>query len=131
MTGEIKILNSKAKEAITYSIKIMSGSVIIYNEENKDGIKTITKDKILDDLLIKLYDKYKKENPEFKLDIKINYKDYIKKFNLLINKYNDYVKKAKDYNPLLNDIGIVKMQKEISENRHILQIKDNITLILD
>jgi DNA polymerase elongation subunit (family B) len=131
MTGEIKILNSKAKEAITYSIKIMSGSAIIYNEENKDGIKTITKDKILDDLLIKIYKKYKTENPEFKLNIKINYKDYIKKFNLLLNKYNDYIEKAKDYNPLLNDISIVKMQKEISDNRFILEIKDNITLILD
>ena len=131
MIGEIKILNSKAKEAITYSIKIMSGSTIIYNEENKDGIKTITKDKILDDLLIKLYKKYKTENPEFKLDIKINYKDYIKKFNLLLNKYNNYVEKAKDYNPLSNDIGIVKMQKELSDNRFILEIKDNITLILD
>ena len=131
MTGEIKILNSKAKEAITYSIKIMSGSAIIYNEENKDGIKTMIKEKILDDLLIKLYKKYKTENPEFKLNIKINYKDYIKKFNLLLNKYINYIEKAKDYNPLLNDIGIVKIHKELSDNAHILEIKDNISLILD
>ena len=131
MTGEIKIVNSKAKEAITYSIKIISGSSIIYNEENKDGIKTITKEKILDDLLIKLYKKFKKDNPEFKLDIKINYKDYIKKFNLLLNKYINYVSKAKDYNPLLNDIGLFKIQKELSDNADILEIKDNINLILE
>jgi|688.fasta_scaffold58081_2 DNA polymerase elongation subunit (family B) len=131
MTGEIKIVNSKVKEAIIYSIKIMSGSSIIYKEENKDGIKTITKEKILDDLLIKLYKKFKKDNPEFKLDIKINYKDYIKKFNLLLNKYINYVSKAKDYNPLLNDIGLFKIQKELSDNSDILEIKDNINLILE
>ena len=131
MTGEIKIVNSKAKESITYSIKIMSGSSIIYNEENKDGIKTMTKEKILDDLLIKLYKKFKKDNPEFKLDIKINYKDYIKKFNLLLNKYINYISKAKDYNPLLNDIGLFKIQKELSDNADILEIKDNINLILE
>ena len=131
MTGEIKIVNSKVKETITYSIKIISGSVNIYKEENKDGIKTMTKDKILDELLIKLYKKFKKENPEFKLDIKINYKEYIKKFNILITKYNNYVEKAKDYNPLLNDIGTVKIHKELSDNIDILEIKDNINLILN
>jgi hypothetical protein len=40
----------------------------------------MTKDKILDDLLIKLYKKFKSENAEFKLDIKINYKDFRKYF---------------------------------------------------
>ena len=131
MTGEIKIVNSKVKETITYSIKIISGSVNIYKEENKDGIKTMTKDKILDELLIKLYKKFKKENPEFKLNIKINYKEYVKKFNILITKYNNYVQKAKDYNPSLNDIGLVKIHKELSDNVDILEIKDNINLILD
>ena len=131
MIGEIKIVNSKVKETITYSIKIISGGINIYKEENKDGIKTMTKDKILDELLIKLYKKFKKENPEFKLDIKINYKEYIKKFNILITKYNNYVEKAKDYNPLLNDIGTVKIHKELSDNIDILEIKDNINLILN
>ena len=62
MTGEIRIVKSKIKDAITYSIKIMLENKNIYNEENKDGIKTMTKDKILDDLLIKLYKEYKTEN---------------------------------------------------------------------
>jgi DNA polymerase elongation subunit (family B) len=131
MTGEIRIVNSKVKESITYSIKIMLGRNIIYSEENKEGIKSITKDKILDDLLIKLYKKFKKENAEFKLDIKINYKDYIKKFNILLNKYNDYSKKAKEYDRLTNDIGLIKTHKELSDNAHILEIKDNINLILE
>ena len=131
MTGEIKIVNSKIKEAITYSIKIILEGKNIYTEENKEGIKEITKDKLLDDLLIKLYKKFKAENPEFKLDIKINYKDYVKKFNLLLNKYINYIEKAKDYDPLTNDIGIIKTHKELSNNAHILEIKDNINLILD
>jgi len=131
MTGEIRIVNSKVKESITYSLKIMLGGKIIYSEENKEGIKSITKDKILDDLLIKLYKKFKKENAEFKLDIKINYKDYIKKFNILLNKYNDYSKKAKEYDRLTNDIGLIKTHKELSDNAHILEIKDNINLILE
>jgi large subunit ribosomal protein L10e len=58
-------------------------------------------------------------------------KDYVKKFNLLLNKYKNYVEKAKDYDPLTNDIGIIKIHKELSENAHILEIKDNINLILD
>ena len=131
MTGDIKIVNSKAKEAITYSIKIINEGKIIYNEENKEGIKDLTKEKILNDLLIKLYKKYKKENPDFKLDIKINYKDYIKKFKLLLNKYLCYIEKTKDYNPLANDISMIKSHKELSDNADILEIKDNINLLLD
>ena len=131
MTGEIRIINSKVKESITYSIKIMLGGKIIYSEENKEGIKSITKDKILDDLLIKLYKKFKKENAEFKLDIKINYKDYIKKFNILLNIFNDYSIKAKEYDRLTNDIGLIKTHKELSDNAYILEIKDNINLILE
>jgi len=131
MTGDIKIVNSKAKEAITYSIKIINEGKIIYNEENKEGIKDLTKEKILNDLLIKLYKKYKKENADFKLDIKINYKDYIKKFKLLLNKYLSYIEKTKDYNPLANDISMIKSHKELSDNADILEIKDNINLLLD
>jgi ribosomal protein L17 len=131
MTGDIKIVNSKAKEAITYSIKIINEGKIIYNEENKEGIKDLTKEKILNDLLIKLYKKYKKENADFKLDIKINYKDYIKKFKLLLNKYLCYIAKTKDYNPLANDISMIKSHKELSDNADILEIKDNINLLLD
>ena len=131
MTGDIKIVHSKAKEAITYSIKIINEGKIIYNEENKEGIKDLTKEKILNDLLIKLYKKYKKENADFKLDIKINYKDYIKKFKLLLNKYLSYIEKTKDYNPLANDISMIKSHKELSDNADILEIKDNINLLLD
>jgi DNA polymerase elongation subunit (family B) len=131
MMGDIKIVNSKAKEAITYSIKIINEGKIIYTEENKEGIKDLTKEKILNDLLIKLYKKYKKENADFKLDIKINYKDYIKKFKLLLNKYLSYIEKTKDYNPLANDISMIKSHKELSDNADILEIKDNINLLLD
>lgn len=98
-------------------------------EDNKDGIKSITKDKLLNDLLIKLYKKFKGEDENFKLNLKINYKAYVNKFNIMVSKLNTYTKKAEKYDPKTNDIEMVKLHKEFSSNIEILEIKDNIKLI--
>jgi hypothetical protein len=61
--------------------------------------------------------------------MKINYKDYVKKFNIMISKFTDYIKKAESYDPKTNDIEMVKLHKEFTMNIEILEIKDNIILI--
>ena len=129
LDGEIRIINSKIKEGLCYSIKINKNKKVIYTEDNKDIIKSITKDKLLNELLIKLHKKFKSEDVEFKLNLKINYKDYVKKFNIMISKFNNYIKKAESYDPKTNDIEMVKLHKEFSINIEILEIKNNITLI--
>jgi DNA polymerase elongation subunit (family B) len=129
MNCDIRIVNSKVKEGICYSIKITNGTKIIYTEDNKDGVKTITKDKLLNDLLIKIYKIYKKDNESFKMIIKINYKEYVKKFNNLVNKFNDYMERAKTYDSKSNNIEMVKLHKEFTQNEDILIIKDNIKIV--
>jgi DNA polymerase elongation subunit (family B) len=129
MDGEIRIINSKIKEGLCYSIKINMNKKVIYTEDNKDIIKSITKDKLLNELLIKLHKKFKSEDVNFKLNMKINYKDYVKKFNIMISKFNNYIKKAESYDPKTNDIEMVKLHKEFTMNIEILEIKDNIILI--
>jgi len=131
MEGTIRIIDSKVKdkEGIYYTIKINNKKKIIYNEDNKEGIKSMTKDKLLNDLLIKLYKKFKSEDENFKLNLKINYKSYINKYNIMISKFNNYIKKAETYDPRTNDIEMVKLHKEFSSNIEILEIKDNIRLI--
>ena len=125
LKGEIRIIHSKIKDSITYTINITRNGKKEYNEENKDGIKSITKDKLLNELLIKIYNKYKLE----KIEIKINYKDYIKKFNNLICKYNDYMKRMETYDKSTNNIEMIKLHKELGDNAEILEIKNNIKLI--
>ena len=129
MEGEIRIINSKVKEGLCYNIKIIKNKKLIYNEDNKEGIKEITKDILLDELLIKIYKKFKEDDENFKLTIKINYKEYVKKFNILLSKYADYMKRTEKYDPKTNDIGIVKLHKEFTEKIKLLELKNNIKLI--
>ena len=129
MEGEIRIINSKVKEGLCYNVKIIKNKKIIYNEDNKEGIKGITKDILLDELLIKIYKKLKEDDENFKLTIKINYKEYVKKFNILLSKYTDYMKRTEKYDPKSNDIGMVKLHKEFTDKIDILELKDNIKLI--
>ena len=125
-TGTIRIVNSKIKDSITYNIKIVDEkNKVIYNKEDKEGVKSITKDKLLNDLLLNIYKEFKKS----KITIKINYKEYVKKFNDLIYKYDEYKKKFENYDKKTNDIQLVKIHKEINENMDILKIKDNIKII--
>jgi len=126
-TGDIKIINSKVKEGLCYSIKIMKDNKNLYSKENKEGVKDITKDKLLDDLLLETYKKFK--DVDIKIEIKINYKDYVKKFNLLVSKYDEFKKRAEAFDRKSNDIGLIKLQKELQNNLYILEISDKITLI--
>ena len=124
--GTIRIVNSKIKDSITYSIKIVNEkNKVIYNKEDKEGVKSITKDKLLNDLLLTIYKEFKNS----KITIKINYKEYVKKINYLICKYDEYKKKMEKYDKKTNDIELVKIHKELNDNIEILQIKDNIKII--
>jgi hypothetical protein len=124
-SGEIRIVNSKVKEGLCYSIKIMKNSKNIYSKENKEGIKDITKDKLLDNLLLEIYKKF----TDIKIEIKINYKEYVKNFNMLISKYNEFKRRAATFDSKNNDIGLIKLQKELQNNLYILEISDRIALI--
>ena len=117
-------------EGIKYTITIIKNGKTIYKENNNNDIlKSKKKDEILDEILIKLHDKYKKENENYKMNMKINYKDYIKKYNLLISKYEDYKIRSKTYDPRTNNIEMVKLHKEFTSKISLLEIKDNIKII--
>ncbi len=126
LNGEIRIINDKKLEGIKYTIKIMKNDKIIYKEDNNNNIiKSLKKDEILDDILIKLHKKYKDDI----IKMKINYLDYVRKFNILIAKYEDYKNRAKKYDVNSNDIEMVKLHKEFSNKIDLLAIKDNIKII--
>jgi hypothetical protein len=126
-TGDIKVINSKVKEGLTYSVKIIKDGKNLYSNENKEGIKDITKEKLIDNLLLETYKKFK--DVDIKIEIKINFKDYVKKFNLLVSKYDEFKKRAEVFDSKSNDIGLIKLQKELHNNLYILEISDKITLI--
>ena len=127
MDGEIRIINSKVKESLSYTVKIIKNKKIIYNE-NKEEIKSMTKEGLLNEIIIKLYKKFKSDDENFKLNLKINYKDYIRKINIMFSKFNDYIKRTETYDPKSNDIEMVKLHKEFTLNIEMLEIKDNIIL---
>jgi len=76
-----------------------------------------------------LHDKYKKENEDYKINMKINYLDYVRKFKLFITRYEDYKIRSKNHDSRTNDIEMVKLHKEFSDKIDLLAIKDNIKLI--
>jgi hypothetical protein len=75
-------------------------------------------------LLIRIH----KENKDIRMKIKINYKDYVKKFNILVSKYDEFIERAGKFDKKNNDISLIKLQKEIIDNASLLEIKDYITL---
>jgi hypothetical protein len=121
--GEIKIINSKVKNGLCYNVKIVKNGEVIMNE-SKEGITDNTKDKLLNMLLIRIH----KENKDIRMKIKINYKDYVKKFNILVSKYDEFIERAGKFDKKNNDISLIKLQKEIIDNASLLEIKDYITL---
>jgi len=117
--GEMKIIESKVKECITYKINIKDkNGKNIYKDEG--NTKEMSKEKII---LIKLKEIYK--NVKGVMKIKINYKKFIKDYKLLLAKFK-YVDKLPNINK--TDVGIAKMISEITANRELLEIKDRIIL---
>jgi DNA polymerase elongation subunit (family B) len=117
--GEMKVIESKVKECITYKIVIKdkSGKVIYKDDGNT---KDLNKEKII---LSKLKEIYNKMNGTTK--IKINYKKFVKDYKLLIAKYK-YINKQEKINK--TDVGIAKIIGELMSNKELLELKDKIIL---
>jgi hypothetical protein len=113
ISGEIRITESKANKIISYKAKI--GKDIIQG----DVPSSETKEKILKQLLSNIYDKY----PNKMIELKLNYKSFIKDYNYFKTRYNNLIE--------AKDIGIsqVKEQNELINNPIFIKIKDNIILI--
>jgi len=113
ISGEIRITESKANKIISYKAKI--GKDIIQG----DVPSSETKEKILKQLLSNIYDKY----PSKIIELKLNYKSFIKDYNYFKTRYNNLIE--------AKDIGIsqVKEQNELINNPIFIKIKDNIILI--
>ena len=112
--GEIRITESKVKKTISFKVKVNS-----YKKEGELPV-TETKEKILKKLLVEIYDKF----PESKMEIKINYKSFIKDYNSFKVKYNQLAESS----TISNDFGKIKMQNELINNPEFIKIKDNIIL---
>ncbi len=112
--GEIRITESKVKKTISFKVKVNS-----YKKEGELPV-TETKEKILKKLLVEIYDKF----PESKMEIKINYKSFIKDYNSFKVKYNQLAESS----TISNDIGKIKIQNELINNPEFIKIKDNIIL---
>ena len=118
--GEMKIIESKVKECITFKIMIKDKmGKIIYKDEG--NTKDLTKDKLI---ILKLKEIYMKVNGIMK--IKLNYKKFIKDYKLIIAKFK-YVDKLTNINR--TDVGIAKMISEITSNQDIIELKNKIILV--
>ena len=118
--GDMKVIESKVKECITFKIiiKDKKGKIIYKDEGNT---KEMTKDKIIVDKLTEIYNKV---NGTIK--IKLNNKKFIKDYKLLIAKFK-YVDKLTNVNK--TDLGVAKMISEITSNKHLLELKNKIILV--
>ena len=118
--GDMKVIESKVKECITYKIiiKDKNGKNIYKDEGNT---KEMSKDKLI---INKLTEVYNKINGIMK--IKLNNKKFIKDYKLLIAKFK-YVDKLVGINK--TDVGIAKMISEITSNKHLLELKNKIILV--
>jgi len=123
LIGDIKIVDSKVKEGICYKLVIKKDDKIIYKDE-KEGIKNSTKDIVIKELLVSLYEKYK----DNVIKITLNNKPFIKYYANIKTKYAEFIALGQ-IDPKNNDISITKLQKEIFINENMIKIKDNIILI--
>ena len=123
LIGDIKIVDSKVKDGICYKIVIKKADKIIYKDE-KEGIKNTTKDNVLKELLVDIYNKHK----DNVIKITLNYKAFIKYYTSIKSKYAEFISLG-EIDPKNNDIAITKLQKEIILNENMIKIKDNIILI--
>ena len=112
ITGEIRITESKANKIISYKVKI--GKTIIQGEVSSNE----TKDKILKNLLLDIYN----NNSNKIIELKLNYKAFIKEYSYFKTKYNNLIESK--------EIGIsqIKEQNELINNEIFIKIKDNIIL---
>ena len=118
--GDMKVIESKVKECITFKIVIKDKKgKIIYKDEG--NTKEMTKDKIIVDKLTEIYNKV---NGTIK--IKLNNKKFIKDYKLLIAKFK-YVDKLTNVNK--TDLGVAKMISEITSNKNLLELKNKIILV--
>ena len=118
--GDMKVIESKVKECITFKIiiKDKKGKIIYKDEGNT---KEMSKDKLIIDKLTEIYNKV---NGTMK--IKLNNKKFIKDYKLLIAKFK-YVDKLVNINK--TDVGIAKMISEITSNKNLLELKNKIILV--
>jgi len=123
LTGDLKVLENKTKDKITYKLKIMKKGKTIETMENqidtKDG-----KDKIIKNILMEISEKYK----EVKINIKLNYKAFIKNYNIYLGKIKQLEAMKDESN--ITDISVIKLQNDVIsvKNKEFFKIKDNIIL---
>jgi DNA polymerase delta subunit 1 len=112
LSGEIRITESKSTKMISYKVKIekemMNGEVPVGE----------TKEKVLKKLLSDIYDKY----PTKIIEIKLNYKAFIKDYNYFKTRFNNLAESK--------SLGLseVTEQNKIIKNDVFIKIKDNIIL---
>jgi len=118
--GEMKVIESKVKECITYKIIIKNkeGKVVYKDDGNT---KELSKEKVILDRLKEVY-----KNVKGIMKIKLNYKKFIKDYKLIIAKFKHVDKLGDKVNK--TDVGIAKMISEITSNRELLELKDRIIL---
>jgi len=117
--GDMKVIDSKAKECITYKIIIKDkNKKVIYKDEGE--MKERTKETIIVERLKMINEKLDKV-----VKIKLNNKKFIKDYKLLIAKCR-YLENLGNVNR--TDVGIVKMISEITKNQDLLKLKDKIIL---
>ena len=114
--GEIKITENKKTKIITYKIKLEK-----LIEEGK-GNEGETKDKIITKILLNIYEKNKSKI----IEIKLNYKSYIRDYNNFKFKCKDIQSIEEGKQP---NLAQVKYMNDIANNPEFLKIKDNIILI--
>jgi hypothetical protein len=118
--GEMKVIESKVKECITYKIIIKNkeGNVVYKDDGNT---KDLSKEKIILERLKEVY-----KNVKGIIKIKLNYKKFIKDYKFIIAKFKHVDKLGDKVNK--TDVGIAKMISEITSNRELLELKDRIIL---
>jgi hypothetical protein len=112
LSGEIRITESKSTKMISYKVKIEKEMI------NGEVPVSETKEKVLKKLLSDIYDKY----PTKIIEIKLNYKAFIKDYNYFKARFNNL---AESTNLGLSE---VTEQNKIIKNDVFIKIKDNIIL---
>jgi DNA polymerase delta subunit 1 len=125
LEGDLRVIESKVKNNISYKIKIFDkDNKILYKNEEERDIKDITKEKLIRKVLSEIYEKYSNRI----IKIKLNNKQFIKDYKVLIAKYDDIIKTSGDIRNN-KDASKNKIINEIINKDDLIKIKDNIILI--